>query len=232
MQIFVRPSNYGVKNVQLEEPRSRSGRKRPRRFRILRALCVRALLRASPSGDPRPTGAPGLLTPPSSPSAVPVPIASINGRRRRLALHLGVRPRPHLFAVTAEIAETHCEKWKRVCYTPRMRDVNQNSIRFIRCIWKSTRGPAGADASSDGSSPRGLARNHAPGAAKLRHGSATATQFCAEAFFLRAFCSLLDIFFCTLRWLITRHFVFQSCFAADAVKIRILRSYLRYQGFV
>jgi hypothetical protein len=188
-------SNYGLKNVQLEEPRSRSGRKRPRRFRILRALCVRALLRASPSGDPRPTGAPGLLTPPSSPSAVPVPIASINGRRRRLALHLGVRPRPHLFAVTAEIAETHCEKWKRVCYTPRMRDVNQNSIRFIRCIWKSTRGPAGADASSDGSSPRGLARNHAPGAAKLRHGSATATQFCAEAFFLRAFCSLLDIFF-------------------------------------
>lgn len=115
------------------------------------------------AGDPRPTGAPGLLTPFVRPSVVvqylPVRLfpsaqsmASEETAAPAALAALGVRPSRISSRSRRQKLPLSTEKSKRVCYTPRMRDVNQNSIRFIRCIWKSTRGPAGADASSDGSS--------------------------------------------------------------------------------
>lgn len=73
------------------------------------------------SADLRPAGAPGLLTPTCSHRAQSMDAGCGHGTS---AWNYGA-----------------FEKWKRVCYTPRMRDVNQNSIQFICFIWRIARRP-------------------------------------------------------------------------------------------
>lgn len=75
-------------------------------------LCAReAAAAAGEIVDPRPTGAPGLLTPFAGRPSVPVPIASINGWTPHCLHLLGVRLSSHIFAQhrssgrTAEITQ-------------------------------------------------------------------------------------------------------------------------------